>query len=109
MSVLIVKKSSESESFVGRGAYKDNRGAKSLFWLGAHRSVPGGPPGQSDPGTLTHIYPERDRYTERNTYSYRHIHAHNCYSDRKKSHRHTQSIRQTLLRRILVFSRTAFI
>ena len=51
MSVLIVKKPSESNSrFVGRGAYKDNRGAKSLFWVGAHRSVPGGPPGQSDPG-----------------------------------------------------------
>ena len=40
MSVLIVKKPSESDSsFVGRGAYKDNRGAKSLFWVGAHRSV----------------------------------------------------------------------
>ena len=50
MSVLIVKKPSESDSsFVGRGAYKDNRGAKSLFWVRAHRSVPGGPPGQSDP------------------------------------------------------------
>ena len=27
-------------------------GADSLFWVGVHRSVPGGPPGQSDPGCL---------------------------------------------------------
>ena len=29
---------------------RDNRDTKSPFWIGAYRSVPGGPPGQSDPG-----------------------------------------------------------
>ena len=64
MSDVNTKPSSESKgSFV-------TRGAQYLFWVGAHPSVPGGPPGQwFDPGSFVMFllsacvenYPKEDK------------------------------------------------